>query len=100
MKPIHDKAEVAIDFPDKFYMGAFGRDSGFEADVEDDGLRLKLVREGEDKRVFEMHIHHYLLADILSQWAASVGKAPAMSKEHRDDLLAALKAAERAVSHR
>lgn len=100
MKPIQDKAAVALDFPDKFYMGAFGRDSKFEAAVEDDGLRLKLVRPGEEKRVFEMHIHHYLLADILTQWAESVAAAPAMTKDHRDDLLVALKAAEKAVRHR
>ena len=28
--PITDKAEVSIDFPDKFYMGSFGRGSRFE----------------------------------------------------------------------
>jgi hypothetical protein len=100
MKPIHDKAAVALNFPDKVYMGTFGRDSKFEATVEDDGLRLKLVRPGEEKRVFEMHIHHYLLADIIAEWADSVAAAPAMSKEHRDDLLEALKSAEKAVRHR
>ncbi|MBT6119806.1 MAG: hypothetical protein HOH66_18235 [Rhodospirillaceae bacterium] len=100
MKPIHDKAAVALNFPDKVYMGAFGRDSKFEATVEDDGLRLKLVRPGEEKRVFELHIHHYLLADIIAQWAESVTAAPAMSKDHRDDLIEALKAAEKAVRHR
>ena len=38
--PITDKGEVAIDFPDKFYSGGFGRDSSFEARAEADGVLL------------------------------------------------------------
>ena len=46
MQPVQDKAEVSIDFPDKFYMGSFQRSSKFEARSEDDGLLIKLVRPG------------------------------------------------------
>jgi hypothetical protein len=80
MKPIHDKAAVALNFPDKVYMGTFGRDSKFEATVEDDGLRLKLVRPGEEKRVFEMHIHHYLLADIIAECRRRTGHVQGASR--------------------
>jgi hypothetical protein len=35
---------VSIDFPDKLYMGGFGRDAVFEARAEDDGVLIRLVR--------------------------------------------------------
>jgi len=44
MHPITDKAEVAIDFPDKFHSGGFGRDSAFEARAEADNVLIRLVR--------------------------------------------------------
>ena len=50
MKPITDKAEVAIDFPDKAYIGAFGRHSGFEVSADAEGVTLKLSRPGDDSR--------------------------------------------------
>lgn len=31
LHPIADKAEVSVDFPDKAYMGSFGRHSQFDA---------------------------------------------------------------------
>ena len=65
MKPIADKAEVSIDFPDKVYMGSFGRESGFEVRIEPDAMLLKLVRRGEHRRIVEFHLHYHLLADIL-----------------------------------
>jgi hypothetical protein len=65
MHPIADKTEVAIDFPDKGYMGGFGRDSGYEARAEIDGVLIRLVRNGGEKRIVEIHLHHLLLADIL-----------------------------------
>jgi hypothetical protein len=34
MHSIPDKAEVGIDFPDKLYIGGFGRDSQFEAKLK------------------------------------------------------------------
>ena len=76
MKPIQDKAEVSIDFPEKFYVGSFARDSKFEARSEDDGLLIKLIRRSDEKRVVEIHLHHHLLADILSEWAESLADEP------------------------
>lgn len=98
--PIPDKAEVAVDFPDKVYMGSFSRGSKFEAQAENDGLFIKLVRDGEDSRVVEIHLHHYLLADILSDWAISLESEPVVSDDHRGNLLDALKKVEKAVKRK
>lgn len=100
MKPIQDKAEVSIDFPDKVYMGAFSRESKFEASTENDGLFIKLYRPGDQKRTVEMHLHHHLLADILAGWADSLKKEPVRDADHRKALLDALKKLEKALSHR
>ncbi len=88
--PIPDKAEVSIDFPDKFYIGSFPRDAKFEARAEDDGLFIKLTRIGENRRQVEIHLHHQLLADILSEWAVSLANEPPMQEDHRESLLVAL----------
>lgn len=50
MRPVADKAEISIDFPDKAYMGSFGRESRFDAVAEADGVALRLARGGEQKR--------------------------------------------------
>ncbi len=88
--PIPDKAEVSIDFPDKFYVGSFPSDAKFEARAEDDGLLIKLTRAGEQSRQVEIHLHHRLLADILTEWAESLAEQPPMESDHRDTLLTAL----------
>ena len=98
MKPIQDKAEVSIDFPEKFYMGAFARESKFEAASENDGLLIKLYRPGDHKRTVEMHLHHHLLADILAGWADSLKHEPIQDDDHRKSLLDALKKLEKALS--
>ena len=36
MKPIPDRAEVSLDFPEKAYMGAFGHAARFEAHARAD----------------------------------------------------------------
>jgi hypothetical protein len=98
MHPVQDQAEVSIDFPDRFYMGSFGRDSKFEAQAENDGLFIKLVRGGADSRKVQLHIHHHLLADILAAWADSLASEPPMDEEHRETLLDALSKVEKALS--
>jgi hypothetical protein len=74
MHPIIDKGEVAIDFPDKYYSGGFGRDCSFEARAEDDGALIRLVRSGSDKRAVAIHLHHFLLAGILEELAGSIAE--------------------------
>ena len=97
MKSITDKAEVSIDFPDKAYMGSFGRDAEFQAGVDDTGVLLKLTRTGDDRRTVEVHLHYYLFADILADLAAAIAKHP-IDKAHRRPLLEASKALQRALA--
>ncbi len=100
MKPIQDKAEVSIDFPEKFYMGSFARDSKFEARSENDGLLIKIVKPHGEKRVVEIHLHHYLLADILSEWAESIADESFEDKDHRKTLIDALGKLQQALSRK
>jgi hypothetical protein len=86
MHQIVDKAEVAIDFPDKFYRGGFGRDCAFEARAEDDGVLIRLTRTGDDRRVAEIHLHHFLFAAILDDLAASIAARPPIDEAHRQPL--------------
>ena len=98
--PVHDKAEVSIDFPDKVYMGSFSRSSVFEARAENDGLFVKLTRPGEDTREVEIHLHHHLLADILDAWADSLAEQPPMDADHKKTLVDALNKVEKALKKR
>ncbi len=83
MKPITDKAEVSLEFPEKAYMGSFGRASAFEVGVEDDGVVVKLVRSGEEGRRVAFHLHYYLLGDILEEMAAALAARPPIDEAHR-----------------
>ena len=98
MKPIKDKAEVSIDFPDKFYMGSFTRQSKFEARSENDGLLIKLKNDGDQERAVEIHLHHHLLADILSEWADSLADDPIHDGDHRKTLVDALKKLQKEIA--
>lgn len=72
MKPIADKAEVSVDFPDKVYFGEFGRLSKYEAHAEPDSMAVKLLRLGDERREVMLHLHHFLFAGILDDIAASL----------------------------
>lgn len=86
MKPITDKAEVSLDFPDKAYMGSFGRASSFEVGVEEDGVVIKLAHSGEEKRRVELHLHYYLLGDVLGEMAGALAARPPIDEAHRASL--------------
>lgn len=92
MHPIADKGEVAIDFPEKFYSGGFGRDSSFEAHAEDEGVLIRLVRTGPEKRAVSIHLHHFLLASILADLAQSIADRKPIDIIHREPLLNAARA--------
>jgi hypothetical protein len=98
MERISDKAEVSIDFPDKFYSGSFSRGAKFEARSEDDGLFIKLERSDGEKRAVGIHLHHHLLADLLCEWAASLKAQKTMEAAHKEDLLNAIDKVEKALS--
>ena len=89
MKIITDKAEVAIEFPDKAYMGTFGQTAHFEAAADATGVTLKLQRRDDQKRQLDVHLHHGLFADILEEMAGSFAAQPPIDNAHRQLLLAA-----------
>lgn len=76
MKSITDKAEVSVDFPDKVYMGSFGKESSFDVKVGPDEVLVRIVRSGDERREVAVHLHYFLLADIL----AEIGQGLAMQK--------------------
>jgi len=82
MKSISDKAEISVDFPDKAYMGAFGRESSFDVKVEDDEVLLRILRPGQERREFGVHLHYYLLADILKEIGQGLAKAVVLDEAH------------------
>ncbi|MGO9356242.1 MAG: hypothetical protein ACLP1D_01045 [Xanthobacteraceae bacterium] len=97
-KPIPDKAEVALEYPDKFYVGTFERSSRFEAHIDEAGVALTLEKPGADdvRKSVHLHIHFALLAGILRELATSVDKLPPDDVLHREqltDAVAALHAA-------
>ena len=69
-KPIPDKAEIALEYPDKLYVGTFERSSRFEAHLDPTGIALILERPGADdiRKSIHMHINFGLFADILRDW--------------------------------
>lgn len=97
MKPITDKAEVSIDFPEKAYMGSFGKSSRFEVQADAEEMLLKLMHGGEQRREVALHLHYYLLADILSELAAALKAQAPLDEPHRTALSAAADALVAAV---
>jgi hypothetical protein len=91
-KPIPDKAEVALEYPDKLYVGTFERSSRFEAHLDPTGFALVLERLGDEdvRKSIHMHINFGLFASILKELATSVGSLPTDDILHRDELLQAV----------
>lgn len=88
-RPIADRAEIAIDFPDKSYLGSFTRHSAFEASADAAGVRLRLLRSGPEKREADLHLHYYLFADALEEIAAAIEQGHPVDDAHRAPLLKA-----------
>jgi hypothetical protein len=91
LHPIADKAEVSVDFPDKAYIGSFGRHSQFDAYADADSVAIRLVRPGEDRREAVMHLHYGLLAEILAELARSLASRDQLDEQHRTELSEAVK---------
>jgi hypothetical protein len=98
-KPVPDKAEVALEYPDKLYVGTFERTSRFEAYLDPTGFSLMLERLGDqaDRRSIHMHINFGLFASILSELASTVGRIPRDDIVHRDQLAQATAELHRAL---
>jgi hypothetical protein len=98
-RPIPDKAEVALEFPDKLYIGTFERSARFDAHLDQTGVSLTLHRTGDAdvRKSVHMHFHYGLFADILSDLANTVASMPLDDADHRDALRTASKALCRAL---
>ena len=93
-KPIPDKAEVAIEYPDKLYIGTFEPTARFDAHLDEVGISLSLHRTGAGNthKSVHMHFHYALFAEILHDLAKTVASFPAGDLAHREALRIAAKA--------
>ena len=93
-KPIPDKAEVVIEYPDKFYAGTFERSSRFDARFDETGVSLLLDHPGDAdaRKSVHLHLHYALFADILSDLTKTVSAIPDDDAVHREALGEAAKA--------
>lgn len=92
-KPIIDKAEVSIDFPDKFYHGTFGRVSRYEVSADSEGLHIALDRLGPERRHVSFHLQYLLLAGVLDSTAEALrdlGSLPVTQRHALRDSVARL----------
>src|SRR6187399_2160045 len=87
-KPISDKAEVALEYPDKLYIGTFERSSRFNATVDSTGIALTLEKPGAEdvRKSIHMHINFGLFADILRELALTIDRIAKDDVMHRDQL--------------
>jgi hypothetical protein len=78
-KPVADKAEVALEYPDKLYIGTFEQSARFDAHLDETGVSLSLHRTGADdvRKSVRMHFHFGLFADILRDLAKTASSLPA-----------------------
>jgi hypothetical protein len=92
-KPIPDKAEVALEYPDKLYIGTFAQTAHFDAHFDKAGISLSLYREGgsDTRKSVRMHFHYELFAEILHDLARTAASASVADATHRDALLEAAK---------
>ena len=101
-KPLPAKAEVALEYPDKLYIGTFDRDSRFDAHLDGSGLSLVLERTGDadTRKSVHLHLNFELFAEILRDVARTVAKIPADDIAHRTSLAEAASALEKALSRK
>jgi hypothetical protein len=87
-RPIPDKAEVAVEYPDKLYIGTFERTARFDAHFDEAGISLSLYRTGADdvRKTVRMHFHYELFAEILRDLAETAASVPPADAAHRESL--------------
>jgi hypothetical protein len=93
-KPIPDKAEVALEYPDKLYIGTFEHTSRFDAQLDETGISLSLQRTGaiNMRKTIRMHFHYGLFAEILRDLANTASTLSSEQIAHGDALRDAAKA--------
>ena len=83
---ITDKAEVSIDFLEKFFMGSLSRGSSYNVRADAEGIHIYLDRQQGEKRHVGFHIHYYLLADLLEASADAVKAVDKLDRHHKQRL--------------
>lgn len=83
-KPITDRAEVAVDFPEKYYYGSFDRDATYDVKADDSGVHIELDRRVGEKRHVGFHLHFYLLAGVIESLAQALAKKNVLNESQRD----------------
>ena len=99
-KPIPDKAEVALEYPDKLYVGTFEHTCDLKRIlIRPDSLGPVLERLGDEnvRKSVHMHINFGLFASILSELASTVRRIPKDDIVHRDQLAQATAELHRAL---
>ncbi|HEV2617113.1 MAG TPA: hypothetical protein VGU63_10945 [Candidatus Acidoferrales bacterium] len=93
-KPISDKAEVAVEYPDKLYIGTFAHTARFDAHLDESGIALTLELPGPDeqRKSVHMHFHYALFAEILRDLAQTTAALPPQDILHREALRDSAKA--------
>jgi len=83
-KPVPDKAEVAIEYPDKLYIGTFEHSSRFDAHFDEHGISLTLERKGDPatQKSVHLHMHYGLFGAILHELARTAVRMP-LDEPHR-----------------
>ena len=99
-RPMPDKAEVALEYPDKFYVGTFDRTSRFDAHLDGTGVALVLERPGDEnvRKSIHMHLNYDLFAQILNDIAATVAAMEPDDMTHRAALAQSAQALVRALA--
>ena len=99
-KPLPDKAELALEYPDKLYIGTFDRSSRFDAHLDTTGLSLTLERPGDvdTRKSVHLHLNYGLFAEILRGVATSIARMPPDDVAHRESLAEAVALLHRALS--
>ena len=99
-KPIPDKAEVALEYPDKLYIGTFERSARFDAHLDKTGISLTLQRTGDvdARRSIRMHLHYGLFAEMLQELAKTASAIPEDDADHRNALRDAAEALHRSLT--
>jgi hypothetical protein len=98
-KPIPDKAEMALEYPDELYVGTFQNSSRFDAHLDETGVSLTLDRKGDadTRKPVHMHFHYALFAEILRDLAKTVNVMRPEDAVHKDALRTAAEALYRAL---
>lgn len=91
---------MAVDFPEKTFLGSFGRSSAYDARVDGDGAMLRLTRRRGEKRTFDVHLHWHLLADVLTGLADALQQAPPLGEIQREPLAEAARRLASALERR